>query len=64
MVRLVALGKMEDGRKLLAAFAVLMMIVAAMILHERLAPGQKDVRLNRKAALRLVAIRLRGGLDD
>lgn len=41
------LGKMVDGQKLLALFAVLMMVVAALMLKARTGSGDESVRLNR-----------------
>ena len=55
------LGKMVDGQKLLAAFAVLMMVVAGMMLHKRSTAGAKVVHVSRETALRLVAIGLGTG---
>ena len=55
------LGKMVDGQKLLAAFAVLMMVVAGMMLHKRSTAGAKVVHVSRETALRLGAIGLGTG---
>jgi uncharacterized protein len=42
------LGKWVDGQKLLIAFAVLMLVVAAMMLRKRSAAGSHDVKLNKE----------------
>jgi uncharacterized protein len=42
------LGKWVDGQKLLIAFAVLMLIVAALMLRRRSAAGSHDVKLGRE----------------
>jgi len=55
------LGKMVDGQKLLAAFAVLMMVIAGLMLRPRATGGQKAVHLNRETAPRLVIIGLAAG---
>jgi len=55
------LGKMVDGQKLLAAFAVLMMVVAGLMLHRRSTAGAKVVHLNRETVPRLVVIGLATG---
>jgi uncharacterized membrane protein YfcA len=58
------LGKMVDGQKLLAAFAVLMMFVAGLMLRRRPTEGAKVVHLNRETVPRLVLIGLAtGGLS-
>jgi uncharacterized membrane protein YfcA len=54
-------GKMVDGQKLLAAFAVLMIVVAGMMLKGRGAGGTKVVHISRETALRLLAIGLGTG---
>lgn len=41
-----ALGKMLDGQKLLALFAVLMLVVAALMLRRRAGEGEPAVRLS------------------
>jgi len=41
------IGKWVDGRKLLIAFAVLMLVVAGLMLRKRSIAGDRDVRLNR-----------------
>jgi uncharacterized membrane protein YfcA len=55
------LGKMIDGQKLLAAFAVLMMAVAGLMLHRRSTVGANIVHLNRETVPRLVVIGLATG---
>src|SRR3954454_4289637 len=40
------LGKMMDGQRLLALFALLMMVIAALMLKTRSRIGQADVRMN------------------
>lgn len=55
------LGKMVDGQKLLAAFAVLMMVVAGMMLKKRSMAGAKVVHVSRETVLRLLAIGLGTG---
>ena len=42
------LGKMVDGQKLLALFAVLMMVVGALMLRKRSGEGNRNVRLGRE----------------
>lgn len=54
-------GKMVDGHKLLAAFAVLMMVVAGLMLRKRASTGKKVEHVSREMALRLVAIGLGAG---
>src|SRR5579863_3605215 len=54
-------GKMVNGQKLLAAFAVLMMVVAALMLKKRASAGTKVEHVSRDMALRLVAIGLGAG---
>ena len=55
------LGKMVDGQKLLALFAVLMMVVGALMLRKRSGEGDRDVRLGRDNFLKLVGIGLATG---
>jgi uncharacterized membrane protein YfcA len=55
------LGKSVDGQKLLAAFAVLMMVVASLMLNKRTTAGAKAVDLDRSTTLRLLAIGLGTG---
>jgi uncharacterized membrane protein YfcA len=56
-----ALGKMVDGQKLLALFAVLMMIVAVLMLRGRAGEGDAKVRLGRDNLLALVGLGLASG---
>lgn len=55
-------GKMIDGQKLLALFAVLMMIVGALMLKGRSKGGDRTVRLNRGNLPRLVGLGGMAGL--
>ena len=55
------LGKAVDGQKLLAAFAVLMMVVGGLMLHKRGVGGAKIVKLDRDTLPRLVIIGLATG---
>ncbi|MFC4171614.1 sulfite exporter TauE/SafE family protein [Microvirga sp. GCM10011540] len=55
------LGKMMDGQKLLALFAVLMLVVGALMLRKRSGEGDKDVRLARDNFPKLVGIGLATG---
>ncbi len=50
------LGKLVDGQKLLALFAVLMMVVGALMLRRRAGTGDAGVRLNRGNLPRLLAV--------
>lgn len=50
-----SLGKSFDGQKLLALFALLMIVVAALMLRSRSTQGDADVVLNRGNAPRLLA---------
>ena len=54
-------GKMVDGQKLLALFAVLMMVVGALMLRKRSGEGNHDVRLGKDNFLKLVGIGLATG---
>jgi uncharacterized protein len=54
-------GKMVDGQKLLAAFAVLMMFVAALMLRKRAAGGKEAVHLGRETTPQLIGIGLATG---
>jgi uncharacterized membrane protein YfcA len=54
-------GKMVDGQKLLALFAVLMMIVAVLMLRGRAGEGDAKVRLGRDNLLALVGLGLASG---
>ncbi|MFK4506546.1 sulfite exporter TauE/SafE family protein [Bradyrhizobium daqingense] len=53
------LGKIIEGQKLLALFAILMMAVGALMLKGRAGAGEPSVRLNRENLPKLVAL---GGL--
>ncbi len=55
------LGKMVDGQKLLAGFAVLMMFIAGIMLRGRTAREARDVQLNWETASRLLVIGLGAG---
>ena len=55
------LGKMMDGQKLLALFAVLMMIVGALMLRKRSGEGNASVKLGRDNFPKLVGIGLATG---
>jgi uncharacterized membrane protein YfcA len=55
------LGKMVDGQKLLALFAVLMMVVGALMLRKRSGGGDERVRLGRDNVLKLIGIGLATG---
>lgn len=55
------LGKMVNGQKLLAAFAVLMMVVAGLMLRKRGSAGTKVEHVSRDMAWRLIAIGLGAG---
>jgi uncharacterized membrane protein YfcA len=55
------LGKMVDGQKLLAAFAVLMMVIGALMLNKSSAGGARDVQLDRHTLPRLLVIGLGAG---
>jgi uncharacterized membrane protein YfcA len=57
-------GKSVDGQKLLAAFAVLMIVIAALMLHRRSAPPAHAVDLDQTTVPRLAVIGLAtGGLS-
>ncbi|EIM24844.1 sulfite exporter TauE/SafE family protein [Microvirga lotononidis] len=55
------IGKMVDGQKLLALFAVLMMAVGALMLRKRSGEGDDGVRLGRENFFKLVGIGLATG---
>lgn len=55
------LGKMVDGQKLLALFAILMMVVGALMLKGRRGAGEASVRLGRENFPKLVGIGLATG---
>jgi uncharacterized membrane protein YfcA len=54
-------GKWVDGQKLLMAFAVLMLVVAALMLRKRSAAGKHDVELNKENLPWLLGIGLGAG---
>jgi len=56
------LGKMMDGHKLLALFAVLMMVVGALMLRDRARTGDPAVTLSRENFPKLVGLGLSAGL--
>lgn len=56
------LGKMIDGQKLLALFAVLMMVVAALMLRDRARTGDSAVRLSRENLPSLLGLGISAGL--
>jgi uncharacterized membrane protein YfcA len=55
------LGKMMDGQKLLALFAILMMVVGALMLRGRGHAGDPAVRLSRENLPKLLALGLAAG---
>ena len=56
-----SLGKLVDGQRLLALFAVLMIVVGALMLKHRGAEGRLDVNLSRENLPRLVGLGLASG---
>lgn len=56
-----SLGKMIDGHKLLALFAVVMMVVGALMLKGRSGKGEPSVRLSRENLPKLLASGLAAG---
>jgi uncharacterized membrane protein YfcA len=54
-------GKMVDGQKLLALFAVLMLVVGALMLRKRSDGGKQHVRLDRETLQKLLGIGLATG---
>jgi uncharacterized membrane protein YfcA len=56
------LGKMMDGQKLLALFAVLMIVVGGLMLRDRGRTGDPAVRLSRENLPKLVGLGLAAGL--
>jgi uncharacterized protein len=56
------LGKMVDGQKLLALFAVLMMVVGVLMLRNRGQAGDPAVKLSRENLPRLLGLGLAAGL--
>ncbi len=57
-----SLGKAFDGQKLLFLFAVLMIVVAALMLKGRASAGNADVRLSRDKAPKIVGFGAATGL--
>jgi uncharacterized membrane protein YfcA len=55
------LGKIVEGQKLLALFAVVMMVVGALMLKGRSGAGEPSVRLNRENLPKLLASGLAAG---
>jgi uncharacterized protein len=55
------IGKMVDGQKLLAGFAVLMMVIAAIMVWGHAKTKHGDAHLNSQTALRLAVIGLAAG---
>lgn len=55
------LGKIVEGQKLLALFAIVMMVVGALMLKGRSDAGQPSVRLNRENLPKLLAFGLATG---
>ena len=56
------LGKMMDGHKLLGLFAVVMMVVGALMLRDRARTGDPTVTLSRENFPKLVGLGLSAGL--
>ena len=56
------LGKMMNGQRLLALFAVLMMVVGALMLRDRARTGDPTVRLSRENLPKLLGLGLLVGL--
>lgn len=56
------LGKMMDARHLLALFAILMLVVGALMLRRRSAAGDPAVRLSRENLPKLLGLGLAAGL--
>jgi uncharacterized membrane protein YfcA len=56
------LGKMMDGQRLLALFAVLMMVVGALMLRDRARRGDPTVKLSRENLPKLLGLGLLVGL--
>jgi hypothetical protein len=57
------LGKMMDGRKLLVLFAILMMVVGALMLRSRAIKDNSSVSLSRRRPLSVLQI-FRSVVDD
>jgi len=55
------LGKMMDGRRLLALFAVLMMVIGALMLRDRARVGNPGVRLSSENLPKLLGLGLLAG---
>ncbi len=55
------LGKMVDGQRLLAAFAILMIVVAGLMLRPRSSTPGKTIECDKQAVLRLTGIGLATG---
>lgn len=51
-----SLGKLIDGQKLLALFAILMLAVSALMLKRRSSEGDETVRLNRSNLPKLIGV--------
>ena len=51
-----SLSKMVDGQKLLALFAILMLVVGGLMLARRSAAGDEDVTLDRGNLPKLLAL--------
>ena len=56
------LGKMMDGQRLLALFAVLMMVVGALMLRDRAHVGDSSVTLSRQNLPKLLGLGLMAGM--
>ena len=56
-----SLGKLVDGQRLLALFALLMIVVGGLMLKSRHAEGLADVRLSRENLPKLVGLGLASG---
>jgi len=56
-----SLGKLVDGQRLLALFAVLMIVVGGLMLKHRGAEGRLDVNLSRENLPKLVGLGLASG---
>jgi len=56
------LGKAIDGQKLLALFALLMILIAVFMLRKRSSPGDRSVRLNQENAPKLTMYGFATGL--
>src|SRR5271154_1881825 len=51
-----SLSKIANGQKLLVLFAILMLIIAAVMFPRRSSEGQADVKLSRENSPRLLAV--------